>query len=100
MHRLPDASETMPISITHEVDTDLDELTGECSFHYNFLLYTFSHLAGPIVARSYLDTSSEVNIMLPLDLPSDDPALTGILRYLRARYSVVMRLTQGGYVAI
>lgn len=94
----PAPAETPPMRIEHKVDTDLDERTGACSFHYNFLLYTFPHAEGPVIARCYLDRPSEVALLLSPGRRHEDPAVAGILRYLRIRFSRIARLTAEGYV--
>ena len=80
-------TEITPSKIEHLVDTDLDPKTGKCSYHYNYLLYTFDHPLGPIRARSYLDTPKEVTI---LKSPSE-ANLDQILDYLHARYRKLKR---------
>ncbi len=92
--------EQIPSKIEHLVDTDLDPKTGECSYYYNYLLYTFEHQGAPVTARSYLDETSEVSI---LQCPSGidiEYELSGILTYLRLRYSSVSRLGPSGYTKI
>ena len=61
-------SEQLPSKIEHLVDTDLDPKSGECSYFYNYLLYTFKHMDTLITARSYMDDVSEVSF---LQCPAD-----------------------------
>ncbi len=49
--KINDEAEVVPIRIDHLVDTDLDVRTGEVSYHYNYLLYTFEHHLGVVTAR-------------------------------------------------
>ncbi len=93
-------SEQLPRKIEHLVDTDLNPETGECSFYYNYLRYTFEHPEGDVIARSYLDNASEVSIhQCPVDDNIEDK-LAGILYYLRLRYQSVTRLGPSGYIAV
>ena len=78
---------TSPPTIEHLIDTDLDPKTGRCSYHYNYLLYTFETPNGQITARSYLDTPKEVTL---LKTPAD-ANITPALDYLKARYLKVKR---------
>ena len=97
---MTDDTETLPIQIDHIVDTDFDLENGDCSYRYNYLLYTFEHPLGIVTARSYLDTSGEVSFLkLPI-AQNVDKDLVGILRYLRARYAVVKKLCGSGYVDV
>lgn len=94
------SSEHLPIKVEHLVDTDCDPKTGECSYFYNYLLYTFEHTGTQITARSYLDDASEVSILqcpTEIDIESE---LGGILAYLRLRYPKVKRLGPSGYIRI
>ena len=77
-----------PTKIEHLIDTDLDPKTGRASYHYNYLIYTFDTPAGPITARSYLDTPKEVTL---LKAPSGAD-ISPIIDYLKARYLKVKRL--------
>ena len=92
--------EQLPSKVEHLIDTDLDPKTGECSFFYNYLLYTFEHADTPITARSYVDDISEVSILqcpTGIDIESE---LSGILTYLRLRYKSIKRLDSSGYTKI
>jgi len=93
-------SEQCPSKVEHLVDTDLDPKTGECSYFYNYLLYTFEHTGKQITARSYMDDASEVSILqCPADIDIESE-LSGILAYLRLRYPTVKRLGPSGYTRI
>lgn len=93
-------SEQLPNKVEHLVDTDLDPKTGECSYFYNYLLYTFEHAGTLITARSYIDEVSEVSILqCPTDIDIESE-LSGILTYLRLRFSTVKRLGASGYTKI
>jgi len=89
--------EHSPRKIEHIVDTDFDPRTGEFSFFYNYLLYTFDHPAGTVTARSYLDTASEVSLLRRPETTGSDREFAGILAYLRRRYPTVKALEPGGY---
>ena len=94
------SSEQLPSKVDHFVDTDLDPKTGECSYFYNYLLYTFEHAGTLITARSYMDDVSEVSILqCPADIDIESE-LSGILAYLRLRYPTVKRLAASGYTRI
>ena len=89
-----------PSKLEHLIDADIDPKTGECSYFYNYLLYTFEHAGTKITARGYLDDISEVSILnCPpgIDMASE---LSGILAYLRLRYSSVKYLGPSGYIEI
>lgn len=94
------SDEQFPIKVEHLVDTDLDPKTGECSYFYNYFIYTFEHAGAQITARSYADDISEVSILqcpAGIDIESE---LSGILAYLRLRYQSVKRLGPSGYIKI
>jgi len=94
------SNEQSPCSIEHLVDTDWNPATGECSYHYNFFLYTFQHSDGIVTARSYLDTLSEVSILkCPMDCELEEK-LEPILNYLKRRYKTVKYLGPSGYITI
>lgn len=93
-------SEQLPSKVEHLVDTDLDPKTGECSYFYNYFLYTCEHTGTQITARSYIDDASEVSIMqCPTDIDIESE-ISGILAYLRLRYPTVKRLGPSGYTRI
>ena len=93
-------SEQLPSKVEHLVDTDFDPKTGECSYFYNYLLYTFEHTDTQITARSYMDDISEVSILqCPTDIDIESE-LSGILAYLRLRYPLVKRLGPSGYTRV
>lgn len=92
--------EQLPRKIEHLVDTDLDPKTGECSYFYNYLLYTFDYAGAQITARSYLHDVSEVSILQCPTLIDIERELDGILVYLRLRYPSVRRLGPSGYAKI
>lgn len=93
-------SEQLPSKVEHLVDTDFDPKTGECSYFYNYLLYTFEHAGTQITARSYIDDASEVSILqCPTDVDIENE-LSGILAYLRLRYSSIKRLGSSGHTRI
>ena len=95
-----DPIEQLPSKVEHLVDTDLDPKTGECSYFYNYLLYTFEHNGTQVTARSYVGDASKVSILqCPNDI-EDDSELGGILAYLRLRYPTVKRLGPSGYTRI
>lgn len=94
------SKEQLPSKVEHFVDTDLDPKTGECSYFYNYLLYTFEHAGTHITARSYMDDISEVSILRYPDGIDIESELSGILAYLRLRYPSVKRLDQSGYAKI
>lgn len=92
--------EQLPSKVEHLVDTDLDLRTGECSYFYNYLLYTFEHTGTQITARSYMEDVSEVSILqCPTDIDLESE-LSGILAYLRLRYPSIKRLGPSGYTKI
>ena len=92
--------EQSPSKIEHLVDTDLDPKTGECSYFYNYLLYTFDYAGAEITARCYLHNVSEVFILKCPTGVDVERELDGILVYLRLRYSSVRRLGPSGYAKI
>ena len=85
-----------PKKIEHLVEHDPDPNTGEVSYYYNFLLYTFDTSAGPVIARSYLDTIDEVSILNSPDGAGIEKEMVGILAFLRLRYRTVKRLSAKG----
>ena len=95
-----DPSEQLPSKVEHLVDTDLDPRSGECSYFYNYLQYTFEHTGTQITARIYMDDASEVSILQCPDDIDIENELSGILAYLRLRYPTVKRLVQSGYTEI
>lgn len=98
--KINDEAEVVPIRIDHLVDTDLDVRTGEVSYHYNYLLYTFEHHLGVVTARSYLDDPEEISILKAPSVGDVESELAGIIRYLRTRYTRLKRLGEAGYVEI
>jgi hypothetical protein len=84
----------VPTRIEHQVDTDLLPGQKKCSYHYNFLLYTFELPGGEAVARAYLDTPNEVSL-LRADIDGEE--LEAVIEYLKWRYKKVLRNTSGGY---
>lgn len=89
--------EQSPSKIEHRVDTDLDPKTGECSYFYNYFLYTFDCAGNQITARSYLDDVSTVSILQCPTGIDTERELNGILAYLRLRYPSVTRLGPSGF---
>ncbi|WP_166416733.1 hypothetical protein [Cochlodiniinecator piscidefendens] len=92
--------EQPPSKIEHLIDTDLDPKTGECSYFYNYLLYTFEYAGTQITARSYLEDVSEVSVLQCPTGIDIERELNGILIYLRLRYPSVRRLGPSGYAKI
>lgn len=92
--------EQLPSKVDHLVDTDLDPSSGECSYFYNYLQYTFECMGTQITARSYMDDASIVSILQCPDDIDIEKELSGILAYLRLRYPTVKRLVQSGYTDI
>lgn len=93
-------SEQSPKKIEHFVDTDLNPKTGEFSYYYNYLVYTFEHADGAVTARSYLDEPSEVSIIQCPVTTNLEEELAGILTFLRYRYQTIQRLGSNGYTKI
>ena len=93
-------AEQLPSKVEHLVDTDLNPKTGESSYYYNYLLYTFEYADTQVTARSYVDNISIVSILkCPTDIDIESE-LSGILAYLRLRYTSVEHLGPSVYTII
>jgi hypothetical protein len=97
---LPSDDPVIPIQIEHKVDEGHDAATGEQLYGYNYLVYTFEHPAGDILARSYLDDAQSVALYFPEHVTEHDAEAKLIVAYLTRRYASIKRLTQSGYVDI
>lgn len=87
-----DKAHLNPLKIEHFVETDLNTKTGECSFHYNYLLYTFKHPLGVVTARSYLDEPNKVSILKTPTVDNLEKDLASVIQYLRTRYSKLQKI--------
>lgn len=96
----PQEDAVVPTRIEHRVDMDIDEASGEVLYYYNYLVYTFAHPAGNVLARSYLDDAGTVAIYLPDGVTEHDANVRPVVAYLKRRYGRITRLGPRGYVEI
>ena len=84
-------------AIEHIRDVIRDE-TGQVVQVYNHLIYRFGEPPS-VVARTYFDDCHRVAI-LHADMPPDAVLPDAVLDYLKARFSQIDRLGDGGYATV